>query len=60
MKYGIDEVLKLEQDSLKENISRASFDKILIDSDSVKYLCFKWGMSLHTKKKKILVETLSI
>ena len=29
MKYGIDEVLKLVQDSLKENISRESLDKTL-------------------------------
>ena len=39
MKCGIDEVLKLVQDSLKENISRESFDKILqslIDSYFVK------------------------
>ena len=27
MKYGIDEVPKLVQDSLEENISRESFDK---------------------------------
>ena len=39
MKCGIDEVLKLVQDSLEENISRESFDKtlqFLIDNDSVK------------------------
>ena len=29
MKYEIDEVLKLVQDSLKENISRESLDKTL-------------------------------
>ena len=36
MKCGIDEVLKLVQDSLEENVSRETFDKILqflIDSD---------------------------
>ena len=39
MKCGIDEVRKLVQDSLEENISRESFDKtlqLLIDNDSVK------------------------
>ena len=39
MKCGIDEVLKLVQDSLGKNISRESFDKtlqFLIDSESVK------------------------
>ena len=39
MKYGIDEVLKLVQDYLEENISQEGFDKtlqFLIDSDSVK------------------------
>ena len=39
MKCGIDEVLKLVQDSLGENISQESFDKtlqFLIDSDFVK------------------------
>ena len=39
MKCGKDEVLKLVQDSLEENISRESFDKTLqslIDSDFVK------------------------
>ena len=37
MKCGIDEVLKLVQDSLEENISQESFDKtlqFLIDKDS--------------------------
>ena len=39
LKCGIDEVLKLVQDYLQENISRESFDKnlqSLIDSDFVK------------------------
>ena len=39
MKCGIDEVRKLVQDSLEENISQESFDKTLqrlIDNDSVK------------------------
>ena len=39
MKCGIDEVCKLVQDSLEENISQESFDKtlqLLIDNDSVK------------------------
>ena len=39
MKCGIDEVRKLVQDSLEENIFRESFDKtlqLLIDNDSVK------------------------
>ena len=39
MKCGIDEVCKLVQNSLEENISRESFDKtlqLLIDSESVK------------------------
>ena len=39
MKCGIDEVRKLIQDSLEENISRESFDKtlqLLIDNESVK------------------------
>ena len=39
MKCGIQEVRKLVQDSLEENISRESFDKtlqLLIDNDSVK------------------------
>ena len=39
MNCGIDEVRKLVQDSLEENISRESFDKtlrLLIDNDSVK------------------------
>ena len=38
IKCGIDEVLKLVQDSLEENISRESFDntlKFLIDNNSV-------------------------
>ena len=38
MKCGIDEVHKLVQDSLKENISLESFEKTLqhlIDNDSV-------------------------
>ena len=40
MKCGINEVLKLVQDSLEENVSRESFEKtfqILIDSDFVKF-----------------------
>ena len=38
MEYGLDEVSKLVQDSLKENISLKSFDKILhlIEKDSAK------------------------
>ena len=39
MKCGIDEVRKLVQDSLEENISRESFDKtlqLLIDNESIK------------------------
>ena len=39
MKRGIDEVRKLVQDSLEENISRESFDKtlqLLIDNESIK------------------------
>ena len=50
MKCGIDEVPKLVQDSLEENISRESFDKILqslIDSNFVKYnsisMTVGWG-----------------
>ena len=61
LKCGIDEVLKLVQDSLEENIFRESFDKtlqFLIDSDFVKTNSISNRMSLHTKKI-ILVETLS-
>ena len=39
MKCGIDEVCKLVQDSLEENISRESFDKtlqLLINHESIK------------------------
>ena len=39
MKRGIDEVRKLVQDSLEENISRESFDEtlqLLIDNESIK------------------------
>ena len=39
MKCGLDEVLRLVQDSLEENISREIFDKtlrFLIDNDSLK------------------------
>ena len=59
MKCGIDEVLKLVQDSLGKNISRESFDKtlqFLIDSESVKSNTV-WNRKY---KKIILVETLSI
>ena len=52
MKCGKDEVLKLVQDSLEENISRESFDKtlqFLIDNDFVKSNSIS-NMSLHTKK----------
>ena len=54
MKYEIDEVLKLVQDSLKENISRESFDKTLqfLTMFRVGYVSPYW--------RKILVETLSI
>ena len=52
MKCGIDEVLKLVQDSLEKNNSRESFDKtlqFLIDNDFVKSNSVS-NMSLHTKK----------
>ena len=54
MKYEIDEVLKLVQDSLKENISRESLDKTLqfLTMFRVGYVSPYW--------RKILVETLSI
>ena len=53
MKCGIDEVRKLVQDSLEENISLDSFEKTLqhlIDKDSVKSNSVSNRVSLHTKK----------
>lgn len=44
MKCGINEVLKLMQDSLERSIYRESFDKtlqFLIESDSIKSTCFE-------------------
>ena len=57
MEYGLEEVSKLEQDSLEENISLKSFDKILhlIEKDSAKSNCFEKGISLHTKNNKIIL-----
>ena len=58
---GIDEVLKLVQDSLKENISRESFDEtlqFLIYNDSVKSQ-FRIGY-VSPYQQIILAETFSI
>ena len=55
MKCGIDEVRKLVQDSLEENISLESFDKTLqhlIDSNSVKSNSVSNRVCLSTPKKK--------
>ena len=44
MKCGINEVLKLMQDSLERSIYRESFDEtlqFLIESDSIKSTCFE-------------------
>ena len=52
MEYGLEEVSKLEQDSLEENISLKSFDKILhlIEKDSAKSNCFEKGYFSTYKK----------
>ena len=62
MKCGIDEVPKLVQDSLEENISRESFDKtlqLLIDNDSVRSNSVSNSVCLSIPTI-ILVETLLI
>ena len=53
MKCGIDEIRKLVQDCLEENIYLESFDKTLqhlTDKVSVISNYFELSMSLHTKK----------
>ena len=61
MKCGIDEVRKLVEDSLEENISLESFEKNLqhlIDNESVKSNF--WIGYVSPYQKIILAETLSI
>ena len=64
MEYGLDEVSKLVQDSLKENISLKSFDKILhlIEKDSAKSNSVSKSVFLSIPKnnKIILVYMLSM
>ena len=63
MKCRIDEVRKLVQDSLEENISLESFGKTLqhlIDNNSVKSNSVSNRVCLSTPKKKILIEMLSV
>ena len=62
MKCGIDEVCKLVQDSLEENISQESFDKILqllIDNESIKSNSVSYRVCLSIPNT-ILKEMLSI
>ena len=57
MKCGIDEVLKLVQDSLEENISLESFEKTLqdlTDNESVKSNSVSNRVCLSIPKKKYL------
>ena len=63
MKCGIDEVRKLVQDSLEENISLESFGKTLqhlIDNNSVKSNSVSNRVCLHTKKKNTYRDAFSI
>ena len=64
MEYGLDEVSKLVQDSLKENISLKSFDKILhlIEKDSAKSnsVSKRVFLSIPKNNKIILVYMLSM
>ena len=64
MEYGLDEVSKLVQDSLKENISLKSFDKILhlIEKDSAKSnsVSKRVFFSIPKNNKIILVYMLSM
>ena len=60
MKSAIDEVLKLVQDSLEQNISQESFDKTLqslIDSEFIKSNSISNRICLFIQKI-ILIETL--
>ena len=64
MEYGLDEVSKFVQDSLKENISLKSFDKILhlIEKDSAKSnsVSKRVFLSIPKNNKIILVYMLSM
>ena len=64
MEYGLDEVSKLVQDSLKENISLKSFNKILhlIEKDSAKSnsVSKRVFLSIPKNNKIILVYMLSM
>ena len=64
MEYGLDEVSKLVQDSLKESISLKSFDKILhlIEKDSAKSnsVSKRVFLSIPKNNKIILVYMLSM
>ena len=64
MEYGLHEVSKLVQDSLKENISLKSFDKILhlIEKDSAKSnsVSKRVFLSIPKNNKIILVYMLSM
>ena len=63
MKCGIDEVLKLVQDSLEENFSRGSFDKTLqslIDRDFVKSNAISNRICLSTPKNNTYRDAFNI
>ena len=63
MKRGMNEVLKLARDSLKENISQKSFGKtlqFLIDSNSVKSNSFSNRVCLSIPKNNTCREAFNI
>ena len=63
MQCGIDEVRKLVKDSLGENISRESFDKILqllIDNDSIKLNSVSNRVCLSLQKNNTCKDAFSI